>query len=47
MSGTKRQKNKKNFNRPKVTDRGLVSSIQRNYSKKDIVVEDNKQLKLI
>lgn len=44
--GTKRQKNKKNFNRPKAGDIGYVSSIQRNYKKKVNPVSE-KQLKLI
>jgi hypothetical protein len=32
--GTKRQKNKKNQNRPKAGDVGYVSSMQRNYHKR-------------
>ncbi len=44
--GTKRQKNKKNFNRPKVGDIGYVSSIQkRSYKKIEPINE--KQPKLI
>ncbi len=43
---TKRQHNKKNFNRRKAGDIGYVSSIQRNYSKKKAVVVSEKQKNL-
>ncbi len=46
MSGTKRQRNKKNKTRPLAGDIGYVSSIQRNYGKKKVLVSE-KQLKLI
>lgn len=44
MSETKRQRNKKNSNRPKIGEIGYVSSIQKDYHRK---VVNNKQLKLI
>ena len=47
MSGTKRQRDKKNWARPKAGEIGFVSSIQRNsYGKKKVLVSE-KQLKLI
>jgi hypothetical protein len=43
MAETKRQKDKKNKNRPKAGDIGYVSSIQKNYTKK---VENKNQITL-
>jgi hypothetical protein len=45
-NGTKRQKNKKNFNRRKAGDIGYVSSMQRNYKKVIIKEQNNAQTKL-
>ena len=44
MSGTKRQKNKKNFNRPKAGDIGFVSSMQHNYGKPKVVNTNQSKL---
>lgn len=40
---TKRATNKKNSNRPKAKDKGLVSSIQSNYKKKEKEENINQQ----
>ncbi len=47
MSGTKRQRDKKNKYRPKAGEVGFMPSIQRNYVKKKVPIVSEKQLKLI
>ncbi len=48
MSGTKRQRDKKNNYRPKAGEMGYMPSIQRNsYGKKKAPIVSEKQLKLI